>query len=487
MSNTSSDPSLHARPSRVSPIETESIARGFGDFLGGPVGRFAAVGRQRWWTPVRTLVSIALVFLSFGFLSKANCLAGSPGDDGVINLDWSGNRQYVSACYNDIVPLYGGRGLDGDGFPYAYSWVEGDLTRYLEYPVLTGLFQGNMGWLTRLTYPIVEALSLPIPEASWYFALTALALSALWVLTIRMVAELAGNRIWDTVLVAASPLIIVHAFTNWDIPAIAAAVAAMYAFSRGRPGLAGMFIGLGVALKLWPLFLLGAYLVLAIRSSKYRPFLLMLATSAGTWLLINLPVMLVFPEAWNEFLRLNRERGWEWTTIYAMFSRSTGWSGFDPSGATPTILNAVSFALFAGSCVAIGIFGLRVQRRPRVAELVFLILVAFLIFNKVWSPQYSLWLVVPAVLALPRWRLLLTWMSIDALVWPFLMWHMLGVENKGIPGELLDVVLIARLALLIAMVVLVVGQMLGKLPDKVLEAHDGQDPLAFPVEPSHTQ
>ena len=53
---------------------------------------------------------------------------------------------------------------------------------------------------------------------------------------------------------------------------------------------------------------------------------------------------------------------------------------------------------------------------PRLAALCFLIVAAFLLVNKVWSPQYSLWLVPLAVLALPRWRVLLTWMLVDALL-----------------------------------------------------------------------
>lgn len=473
------DPSL-IRRQRVSPGATEPAAASFIHFLGGPVGRFAAVGRQRWWTPVRALIFTALVFLSFGFLSKANCLGGSRDEAGNVSLDWSGSRQYVSACYNDITPLYVGRGLNEGGFPYAFSWVEGDLTRYMEYPVLAGLFQGALGWFARVTYPIIEAIPAPIPESSWYFALTAFVFSALWVLTIRMVADLAGNRVWDIVLVAASPLIIVHAFTNWDIPSIAAVVGAMYAVKRGRVGWAGVLIGVGTAFKLWPLFILGAYLVLAVREVRYRPFLLMLGTTVTTWVAVNLPVMIAYPEAWNEFMRLNRERSWEWTTIYALFSRITGWPGFDDAGSTPVILNAVTFGLFGAACLGIFIFGIRVSRRPRVAELVFLIVVAFLIFNKVWSPQYSLWLLIPAVLAFPRWRILLSWMLIDALVWPLLMWHMLGVGNNGIPHELLDVALIARLVVLIVMVTLVIRQMLGLTKDKVLEASGGHDPLALP-------
>ena len=68
-------------------------------------------------------------------------------------------------------------------------------------------------------------------------------------------------------------------------------------------------------------------------------------------------------------------------------------------------------------------------------QLCFLVVAAFLLVNKVWSPQYSLWLVPLAVLALPHWRILLAWMTIDALVWVPRMFYYLGVANKGLPQQ----------------------------------------------------
>ncbi|WP_080792019.1 glycosyltransferase family 87 protein [Corynebacterium pacaense] len=460
--------------SRVSPAATEPIARGFINAIGGRLGRYARVGTQKFWTPLRVLVLTSLVFLAIGFLTKANCIQGVRAEDGSITLDWSGNRQYVSACYNDLVPLYGGRGLDQPGFPYAYSWVEGDLTRYMEYPVLGGLYQWIAGILTRFTYPVVEAIPFhSIPEVGLYFIISALGLGFFWVLVVRMVAELAGNRIWDTVLVAASPLVAVHAFTNWDTPAIAAAVGSLLAVKRGSPLWAGVLIGLGTSFKLWPLYLLGAFLVLAIRSGKMRSFLVMVGGTAVSWLVVNLPVMIAYPDAWYEFIRLNSTRGAEWTTVYQVLDRNIPLSLNNVEA-----LNTVSFLLFLGACIAIGVFGLMVRRRPRVAELAFLIVASFILLNKVWSPQYSLWLVPLAVLAIPRWRLLLTWMTVDAMVWPILMWHMLGADNMGIPHGVLDIAILARDALIITLVVLVVRQMLGRCPDRVRDAHGGTDPLS---------
>ena len=459
----------HHTTSQIVSLSSESMTHNAVDALGGPTGRFARSAYSGWWTPLRVVITLAWTFLAFGFLSKATCAGSRRGEDGLISLNWDGNRQYTAFCYNDIVPLYGGRGLDQPGFPYAYSWVEGDLTRYMEYPVLAGLFQGAVGWLARTTYPAVEWLGMA--DVSWYFGLTAFIMSLVWVGTVVMVFQLTGNRAWDTILMAASPLVVIHAFTNWDIPSVAFMVGALLAVTKRKNWLAGILIGLGTAFKLWPLFILGAFLVLAIRHKRWAPFFKMVVATAVTWLVVNLPVALAYPEAWGEFFRLNQERGAEWTTIYALLSRVTG-VGFEAD-----FLNTFSLVAFLACCAAIAIMGLKTPRAPRVAEMIYLIIMAFLIFNKVWSPQYSLWLVVPALLALPRWRLIFSWALADALLWPILTWHMLGSENKGLPHEMLDIAVITRDGFIIAIGVLIIRQMWGKSEDKVRAAHGGRDPL----------
>ena len=70
--------------------------------------------------------------------------------------------------------------------------------------------------------------------------------------------------------------------------------------------------------------------------------------------------------------------------------------------------------------------------RPRVGQLAFLLVAGFLLVNKVWSPQYSLWLLPLAVLARPRWRSILLWQATEALLWvPRMLWY-LGTANKGV-------------------------------------------------------
>ena len=75
---------------------------------------------------------------------------------------------------------------------------------------------------------------------------------------------------WDVAIMCLSPLLIVHAFTNWDLLAIGMTAGAMVAWARGRPVLAGALIGLGTATKLYPVLLLGPILLLVLPVRKIQ-------------------------------------------------------------------------------------------------------------------------------------------------------------------------------------------------------------------------
>ena len=149
---------------------------------------------------------------------------------------------------------------------------------------------------------------------------------------------------------------------------------------------------------------------------------------------MNLPVLVLFPRGWSEFFRLNARRGDDMDSLYNVVKSFTGWSGFDGNlgfWEPPVVLNTVVAVLFLIACAGIAYVALTAPRRPRVAQLAFLVVAAFLLTNKVWSPQFSLWLVPLAVLALPHRRILLAWMTIDALVWVPRMYYLYGDANHG--------------------------------------------------------
>src|SRR5690242_2620245 len=62
---------------------------------GGPLGRYAAIGRSGWWTPVRVLLAVAMFTLLLGYTEKLPCADGN----------WVASKQYTHACYSDVIPL----------------------------------------------------------------------------------------------------------------------------------------------------------------------------------------------------------------------------------------------------------------------------------------------------------------------------------------------------------------------------------------------
>jgi uncharacterized membrane protein len=333
----------------------------------------------------------------------------------------------------------------------------------MEYPVLTGLYQYGSMALAKSYTALAKLVSLPIlAEVVMFFNIAAFGLALAWLATVWATSRLAGpRRVWDAALVAASPIVIFQIFTNFDALATAFATGAMLAWARRKPVLAGMLIGLGVAAKLYPLLLLAPLLVLAVRTGKVREVGKTTLAAAVTWLLVNLPIMVLFPRGWSEFFRLNSRRGDDMDSIYNVIRSFTGWGGFDPDLGVwepPTVLNTVSALLFVSCCVAIAYVALTAKQRPRVAQIAFLVVAAFLLTNKVWSPQFSLWLVPLAVLALPHRRVLLAWMTLDALVWIPRMLYLYGEQNKGLPEQPFTVVVVLRDLAVIGLCALVIHQ-----------------------------
>ncbi|MEE2060236.1 glycosyltransferase family 87 protein [Rhodococcus artemisiae] len=451
---------------RDTPGRTDPMVSRLSALVGGPVGRHAMLGRTRFFTPLRAMLLLAVVFLALGWFGKAACIQQAPlGPDGALGLDWSNNRQYVAMCYSDIVPLYGAERLNEGAFPYATSWEEPGTdgqtqTRYMEYPVVAGLYQ-YVSMRVAKAWDSVSWLPGGL-QVAIYFNVVALVLAFAWLATVWATAMSAGRRVWDAALVAASPLVMVHAFTNFDALATAFAAGGLLAWARRRPVLAGVLLGIGAATKLYPLLLLGPLLVLCLRTGKMRAFFRTLGAAVGTWLAVNLPIMLLYPQGWYEFFRLNSDRGADPDSIYNALRSFVGWPDWSPS-----TLNVVSLLLFATACAAIGWLALTAPRRPRLAQLCFLLVAAFLFTNKVWSPQYSLWLVPLAVLAIPHRRVLLAWMTVDAFVWVPRMFYYLGPDNKGVPEQWFTATVVIRDIAVLALCAVVLWQIRRPVDDPV--------------------
>ncbi|WP_264062989.1 glycosyltransferase 87 family protein, partial [Mycolicibacterium hippocampi] len=153
-------------------------------------------------------------------------------------------------------------------------------------------------------------------EVVVFFDVVAFGLALAWLVTLWASAGLAGRRVWDALLIGASPLVIFQIFTNFDALATAFAMGGLLAWARRRPTLAGVLLGLGVAAKLYPVLLCGPLVVLALRTGRGREVVQTITAAVAAWLAVNLPVMVLFPRGWSEFFRLNSRRDADLDSLY---------------------------------------------------------------------------------------------------------------------------------------------------------------------------
>ena len=473
---------------RVVPSWTDPTVRRASEVIGGPLGRHALVGRARLITPLRVCLAMAIVVLICGWLYKSACIQQAPNGSGGFMLDQSGERPWITGCYNDVVPLYASHGLDHQKLPYTTEFnSNGELIPYMEYPVVTGYWAWAVSVVSDHYGRLAKTLHISVPlDVAGYFTIGAILLGLLYLVAVACTARIARRRPWDTAIMCLSPLLIVHAFTNWDLIPIALTAAAMLAWSKSRarserpwaamgwPVLAGVFLGVGTAAKLYPVLLLGPLLVLCLRTGKLWSWVAAALATAATWAAINLPVMTAYPTGWNQFFKLNTERVAEWDSFYQLYMSLSGNRVFDPAAGqtSPGLLNVLSLILFLLAAAGIGWFALSAVRRPRFAQLAFLIVAAFLLTNKVWSPQYSLWLLPLVALALPRWRIVLAWQFAEWVVWLLLMFSFDQDKGKGLPVYPFDGMALVRDALLISIMVIIIRDVLRPGGDPIRVAGD---------------
>jgi len=376
----------------------------------------------------RATISLGVVLacvvgtMALGAATKAPCASGQ----------WDDLRQYRLLCYTDVVPLLDTEQLRGSRLPFldACEPVEG--RNCDEYPVLTMYVMRLASWISGDDY------------APFYWV-NALLLTGFAVVTAVMLYVANGSR---ALYFALAPTLLVYGTVNWDLVAVALATAGLLAFFRRRDRAAGVALGLGAATKLYPALLAVPLIAQRLRERRPDGAIVLAWTTAGAWLLMNLPFAAAAPTAWLTFFRFNGERGADFDSLWYMACRHLE---LCPS---TRAINLGSFALFLVSIAAV--WAIKVRRHPDFPRwtLGLPLLVAFLLSNKVYSPQYGLWLLPWFALALPR-------------LWPFLAFSLTDVavfvtrfswfgRLQGAPGSsqaLFEVMVLLRAAVLMWCVV----------------------------------
>ena len=141
-------------------------------------------------------------------------------------------------------------------------------------------------------------------EIRLFLLVHALVFAALALLSAWLLAGVNPGRPWDAAAFALSPALALTFLINWDMLAVVLVAGALWSWARGRPLLTGVLIGLGTAVKLYPLLLLGALLVICLRDRRWRELTGVVLAGAATWLLVNAPAYLTGREQWTVFWTL---------------------------------------------------------------------------------------------------------------------------------------------------------------------------------------
>ena len=372
-------------------------------FLGGALGRHARPGGVWYTAGPWAMLALTLSWLVL-MLRQIPCRDGAD--------------EFPDMCYTDITVLYYWRGLQEGKVPF--------LDSDLEYPVLTG----GLMELTRRLIGLLGGRSEPglsdaeiAHAAGLYFGVNAVILFALFAVVVW--AHLKMSRPWDALMIAVAPALWTTGLINWDALVVALTSLSLLAWSRKKVVWTGIWLGLGVAAKLYPLLLLVPLAVLCLRSRRVREFFVVAGAAAASWVAVNLPVYLATPTGWMNFWTFNVDRGGDLGSIWYVLSLA----GYE----VPSLSRVVSALMVVGTA-AICLMLLLAPRRPRLAQGVFLIVALFLVLNKVYSPQYVLWLLPLLVLARPRW---LDWtiFSVAELFYFVAIWgHLDGVLGPGAGG-----------------------------------------------------
>ncbi len=402
--------------------------------VGGPVGE--RVGRHRWWTPVRVVLALTALCFALGMVQKASCYDQTWQD--------SDARLLPPVLLRPALPLHrprlrraelallrrraGAGPVRRDGVP----------RRHLLLRVGRGLGDPLAERVARHLAPLRRrqwAGSPSDPEVSkeirYFVIVNAVGFAVAALLAAWLLSGVNPRRPWDAALFALSPALALSALVNWDMLAVVLVAGALWAWARDRPVLTGVLIGLGTATKLFPLFLLGGDpgdLPARPAGARLRADAPARPWRRGCWPTCRRTSP--GAEQWRVFWHFNADRGRRPRLVLA--GRGAGEGHRDPGahdqrGLVGVLRRPGAWVSSRWACGR--------PQTPRLAQLGFLVVAGFLLVNKVYSPQYVLWLLPLAVMARPRWRDQLVWQGGEVFYFVMVWWYLGGELDPASGGD----------------------------------------------------
>ena len=304
----------------------------------------------------------------------------------------------VSYCFRFFYwPLFYGLGTYPGDIWYVHMNYGGFLQEHfffrMEYPI--GIFM-LIKLATGLTLLISENLQYKTFLATNAVILGAFGLGTAFLLWRIQHLTMHGQRrvkwrIW--VFWVLAPSFIFYSLLNFDLPAVFLCLLAIYFHLQRKEDLSAVSLGLGTAVKFFPILLLPLFLF----DKKIRNYVRYCVVAGVSWLLVNLPFMLLDFEAWlfPYLWQATREPTRDGVCLPPLpCSRRHG------SLPLLSLLYALTLLYMSRHRTERGTQSL-LSKRMRLVGFSVPLLTSFLLANRIFSPQYILWVLPFLVFASP--------------------------------------------------------------------------------------
>jgi len=404
-------------PESVAPTRTDPVAASASEIIGGPLGRYAAPTRRTagsaWQPAAAVLAGLSSLTVAFGVLQKGHCLTKG----------WNDPDQFWHACYSDL-PVSAGIG-------HAMPYLPG--APHLDQPLISGLVM----WLVGLAVPDGSALV----RQQWYFALWAVLVTVIVIALVAVTAASVPRAPWRAAHVALSPVLVLAGLVSVDLLGVLLASVALWAWGRNKVASAGFMLGLAISARSYPLVLLVAIGLLAVRSGKVGAWARLAGTALVTWFAVSLPWLVMNADGLLSVYRT----WWRSKASYGSLWMASGLPGQSLPQGRLTVLVVLGWL----AALAVGaFFALSLDRRPAVAEVSLVMLVIVVAGGKTVPVQAGLWLLPLIALVGLKWRDHLIWAGFEATYFVGVWLYIAGISkpDRGLPSEVYSLLTVLRVA-----------------------------------------
>lgn len=420
------------RPPYVVPSRHDRLVATATRAIGGPVGRFAAIGTRGLGAVAASLIALAGVLLALGVFQKGHCVVKG----------WANPDQFWRACYSDVPVVHVTSALAQRHLPWSGSGSD--------QPLLSGLV---MWLIARLSPSAGDGVG----AQQWVFTLwVGLAMIMLGMAVLAAVGLLPGDP-WHASHLAASPVLVVLALISTDLVGIALVLWAWWAWTRSHPAVAGALLGLAFLVRPFPLLFLIALVLVALRDDRVREAATAVVSAALAALALFLPSLILIGEG-----ILAAPRNW-WSSgpgygALALIPQSLSQCRVDlPWCRATKSLSILSLTPVAATAIALAGWALaiavgwwlahRSALRPNAVQVAAVMVLIVALTAKSLSVQSGLWLLPLLALSGIRWRDHLIWAAAEIVHFEA-TWLHIGFSSdagKGLPAETYAMVIVLRM------------------------------------------